>query len=510
MAASKNSSKSSTKKKGNELSPKNPLVDELRGTEFVKNPLIYSQIYGDFTPMQTNVMVELVNTLQNKINDYLAQRHYQEGRNLTLFSPEETNSGAVTFTIPIKDLGVSPNAYNDLEEACYRLLKLDMVYRTTDEQTGQESLVMTNIFSKIKFPTSDINKEGIRYGYAGGHRRTGMLEISMLSENVSKVFDMRRGYVEHVRHIVSYCHRKQSPRVYIYLSKWKHVGHKIVSFTDFKEYLGLLKYNAKRTEIVQNKYEKFSTFCTMVLNPIRDELNQLAAENRIDFSFDYEPRYLNGRKKGDPESLIFNIKLSGMGQARRDRSQGRQTMKDLERILVTEYHLTETDLASIRALIRDGMIQPLRKEIEALRARVDMYKPRSERAYVTQCLRNFLRSLAAKMEEEGATIVEEDSMEEIVESEDEKTKAPKLTEMDLNSWNLFTSMVRETIGDQLFDTYFVDSNIYSFENDTLVMTVPTKFVMQYIEEHLLPQVRDALEAAFGDGCRLQYLVQRPS
>ena len=56
--------------KGLELNPRNELIKELADTEWVKNPLIYSQISGDFTPMQTNVMVELVNTLQDKINDY--------------------------------------------------------------------------------------------------------------------------------------------------------------------------------------------------------------------------------------------------------------------------------------------------------------------------------------------------------------------------------------------------------------------------------------------------------
>ena len=36
------------------------------------------------------------------------------------------------------------------------------------------------------------------------------------------------------------------------------------------------------------------------------------------------------------------------------------------------------------------------------------------------------------------------------------------------------------------------------------MTVPTHYVMEYIEHNLLPQVKDALEAAFGDGCSLRY------
>ena len=165
------------KKKVAEFNPKNELVRELKDSEFVKNPLVYSQIRGDFTPMQTNVMVELVNTLQDKINEYLQQRKRAEHIMPTLFSQEEMSGGSVTFTIPIKELGVSPNSYNELEQACYKLLKLDVVYSTKDDETGEESIVMANIFSKIKFPTSDVSKEGIKYNYAGGKRKIGRAHV---------------------------------------------------------------------------------------------------------------------------------------------------------------------------------------------------------------------------------------------------------------------------------------------------------------------------------------------
>ena len=76
------------KKKVPDFNPKNELVRELKDSEFVKNPLVYSQIRGDFTPMQTNVMVELVNTLQEKINEYLQQRKRTDVASPWLFSQE--------------------------------------------------------------------------------------------------------------------------------------------------------------------------------------------------------------------------------------------------------------------------------------------------------------------------------------------------------------------------------------------------------------------------------------
>lgn len=485
---------------GPELNPRNELIKELVDTEWVKNPLIYSQISGDFTPMQTNVMVELVNTLQDKINDYLKVRRTNTSQQLTLFTPEEMSAGEVKFTIPIKELGVTPNAYDELEKACYKLLKLDMVYRTKDTMSGVESVVMANIFSKIKFPTSDVSREGIKYNYAGGKRRTGFLEIYMLSDNVSKVFDMRRGYVEHVRHIVSFCHRRQSPRVYIYLSRWKRVGHKTVNFLEFKEYLGLLRYNAKRTEVVQNKYPKFAMFCSMVMDPIRDEMNALAAANKIDFFFDYVPNYSNGKKRGDPESITFNIHLSEMGQYRKESSQNHQSRTAMEEILRTEYCLTEADLGAIRELLKKSMIPYFQREVEGMKQKVETFKPRSVRAYVTQCLKNYLRQLALTMPE----ACEEVPMEsEVAEPMEEFTK-PRLTEDDLACWNLFTQMVQETIGEQQYHTWFSESTLYSVEKENVTIEVPTHLVAEHIESHLLAEVRDALYAAFGEGCKLQY------
>ena len=490
------------KKKVPDFNPKNELVRELKDSEFVKNPLVYSQIRGDFTPMQTNVMVELVNTLQEKINEYLQQRKRTDVASPWLFSQEEMSGGSVTFTIPIKELGVSPNSYNELEQACYKLLKLDVVYTTKDDNTGEESIVMANIFSKIKFPTSDVSKEGIRYNYAGGKRRTGQLQISMLSENVSKVFDMRRGYVEHVRHIVSFCRKRQSPRVYIYLSKWKHVGRKSVNYMEFKEYLGLLRYNAKRTEVVQNKYEKFATFCAMVLNPIRDELNTLAEQNKIDFSFDYTPRYPVGKTKGDPDSIVFNIHLFGMGRARREQRQGIASRADLDQVLQTEYGLTVTDLMSLRELTTDAMLPMLQAEVKAMREKIETYHPRSVRAYVVQSLRNFLRQLAAQMPEEP---------EEAVVIEDTCTNGEpeevRVSEEDRSMWELFLSMVKETISEDDYFKWFSETDIYNYRDHCLTMTVPTRYVMDYIEQNLLSQVRDALDAAFGDGCSLKYRIE---
>lgn len=490
-------------KKSTSLNPANELVKELADTEFIKNPLVFSQISGDFTPMQTNLMVEMIGSLQSRIDDYLRQSKKDDEIAPMLFTREELTGGVMKFSIPMRELGVSPKSYQELEDACYRLLKMNMTYRVRDEVTGEDKKVMANIFSRIEFPTSEITREGTRYQYRGGQRRTGVVDIHLLTENVQQVFDMRRGYVEQVRHIVSFCHRKQSPRVYIYLCRWKGVGHKVVNYLEFKEFLGLLQYSQNRKDIIVNKYDKFSMFTKMVLNPIRDELNQLAEENKIDFSFDYQPVYTKGKKKGDPESLLFEIHLSKMGQSRKDKSAGRRKRSDIEEVLKTEFSLTDTDIISLREMITDDrMLTPLLHELDNMRQKVELYKPMSVKAYVTQSLRNFLRKLSLTLEPiEEAEVVQTDKVQE-----DPETLRPVLTDSQLNAWNLFIDVMRDTIGDKETDTWFSMTELWDFKDNMVTIKIPDPMVAQHIEENLLDDVRLALEAAFGDGVRLQYKV----
>ena len=189
--------------------------------------------------------------------------------------------------------------------------------------------------------------------------------------------------------------------------------------------------------------------------------------------------------------------LSGMGQARKKQRQGYASRADLEQVLQTEYGLTPTDLMSLRELTTDAMLPALQAEVKELKEKIEKFKPRGVRAYVVQCLRNFLRQLATQM-----PVEEEVDDADIVE--DIKPSKPLLTEDDLNMWNLFLQMVQDTITEDQYFKWFSETNIYSFENNCLTMTVPTRFVMEYIEQNLLPQVKDALEAAFGDGCNLRY------
>ena len=179
---------------------KNEMVREVQQSELIKNPVIYSQLHGDYTLMQQQVMWGLTAQLQDRIDTYLDQK--RKGMEPTgLFVKEDFDEGYITFNIPLSDLAIRPDAYDELEQACQRLLDMKQVYE--DPSTG--NFVMNNIFYGIEIPKSDYKDK----------RRKNYIEVKMIAAQVKDVFSMTHGYTEHMRRIVDRCKRRRKTIDYI-------------------------------------------------------------------------------------------------------------------------------------------------------------------------------------------------------------------------------------------------------------------------------------------------------
>lgn len=65
------------KKKKNEnlvMKGDNGLIAELAEAKWVKQPVIYTLLSGDFSLMQMNIIIGISNELQDRINDYLNRK----------------------------------------------------------------------------------------------------------------------------------------------------------------------------------------------------------------------------------------------------------------------------------------------------------------------------------------------------------------------------------------------------------------------------------------------------
>ena len=274
------------------------IAQELEKTEWMKNPMIYSQVSADMTLMQREIIISVAASLQDRIGEYL-QRRRMGSSDLSLFSEEELNRDVYEIRISTKELNVRPDAYDELDAACDSLSKMNFSYTSYNEKELCYEKHYTSLFSDISFPIEN-------------NRRQGYIKVQMLTQNMKALFDMRNGYVEHLRRIVPLCRKKNTPPLYIYLSKYKNFGHKLIPFTDLKGYLNDYEFDGTG-KLVKDKNPKFNQFCLRVLDPVKTEMDKLASEGKLDFTFTYEARYKNGARRGNPDSMLFKIVMSDMG-----------------------------------------------------------------------------------------------------------------------------------------------------------------------------------------------------
>ena len=239
------------KKKGPSIvSTTNELVQTFSGNrdlDFILNPVSYTQIRGNFSLVQTNLMIAIIAQLQDRIREQLSM-----GEGTFLFKPEDLSGNLLNFEIPLRELGISPKKYGELEAACEALLHVDMSYKRYDEYERVEYNVKQNIFHKIEFPTAELNAEGERVAYKSGQRRKGVIKIQMVDESAREILNLRKGYTRHLKGITSLCRSPRTPRLYIYLSAWRKIGSCTVNYIDLKEFFGVLTFSKDRKGITEN------------------------------------------------------------------------------------------------------------------------------------------------------------------------------------------------------------------------------------------------------------------
>lgn len=285
------------------VNPKNQLIQQLEGSDYIKNPLVYSQIRGDFSLLQTNVLVAIAATMQDRINS-----KFQGGKLGPLFTKEELSHGKITFEVPLNSLGVKTKEYASVHESCKALTKLDMTYTYTDVASGERRTKTSVIFTDVDVPTYTTS--------TGQQRRVGNIKIDMNASVAEQIFNTSSAYVEHLEGIVKLCRSPRTPRLYVYLSAWKQQRICTFNYLALKEFLGIVTYSKDRQKILQDKCSTWAVFHRDVLDPAKRELKRLSDQGKVDFSFEYEPVYHNGRTRGNPDSVRFMLYPSPVSVAK--------------------------------------------------------------------------------------------------------------------------------------------------------------------------------------------------
>lgn len=476
----------------------NSLIKELSSVEFIKQPYLYAMVGADFSLYQRSIMIEIVKSMQDRINEFLKNKR-ADGQ-MSLFPKDLSDDQIVTFRISASSIGVSPRDYVYLDEACKNLMEMNISYYDYD-QMGRKMRTYAHLFSTIKMPVTPVS------GSKEKEKRMNYVEARMDAKILKYLCDLGngKGYLDHIYRIARICKRKRTPSIYIYLSRWKDFPKKAVEYVELKKFLGVItleeeKVNGKMVKTEKDKYPKFSKFCKEVMDPIREDLDRMARENLVDFTFDYEPVYKGAAKRGNPDEILFNIKLSELGEEMSRKRRQQKLPADIWDLLRSEYKLTETDVRMLTDMLPDELMNEFRSEVLALRDRMNRYKVNNPKSYVVTSLKNFIIQHTPEAKE-----AKED------ERVGEKKEAPHtkpISEEDKNRWQAFMELLQGSVSVNEFKTWLSSLEFVSLKGDEVTVSVPAAYVATYIDEKLNIPFIQALNAVYGENVKLLYEVRK--
>lgn len=303
---------------------------DLHNERWINTPFAYTKFGADFSLLQQDIMLKVSDHLQ----DYISQ-FFEEKRNegdivpKSLFSDYLLQEGIPPIRINLSDLSVGKTNYglvSRMEEdengmtvlkgAIESIRTLGIRRKYIDEKTGKHRVKLINIFSSVDIPNfSHVDKdtgETVESRY-----RAGYIDLKINTEVAAHVFDMSKGYVNHIKQIASYSTKRSAPRVYLLLMHYYGLGNRRIKIPlmELKEYTGNVVRN-EEGEIIQVQYPKFSQYKQRVLDPAKEDVDKMAYENKSDITFTYRPIYRGTKQRGDPESVEFVIELSRLGEQR--------------------------------------------------------------------------------------------------------------------------------------------------------------------------------------------------
>ena len=285
--------------------------------DWLYNPVVWSQISGDFTMLQQRILAGILDEMQDKILRSINDKDDSK-RFPMLFSEEEMNGDSTTIEISPKKFGINPEHYDYLDEAlkdlAYKRMGFPKAYK------DKMNYVIAPLFARLELPV-------------GERRRTGKVKVVMLNENLRDFLSMDKGYTEYLSRITQISKKVRTPRIYTFLASFKDAGHKKVDYKDFCKFLGIDDETARNDrlnkindqlnnkEITQkeanerlealakweNPFRKWNKVKSQIIDPAKAELDLFSNNNQIDITFEYEALYEGDKKRGNPSHIQFTI-----------------------------------------------------------------------------------------------------------------------------------------------------------------------------------------------------------
>lgn len=376
-----------------------------QGAVWIKQPVPLSLLNGKFSKYQIVCISEIMDALQVKVEEALKKANWSEKKPLLIFP---TDKPIAEFTIPLSSMSVPPNRYDMLIEAAYTLARMPITQFISGTEEGFGTLRFLNIFNYLEIPlVTTVN---------GKKKYRKELKVGIYTNAVQPLLDVSH-YNSYLKSVLMECDSTYSSRLYIFLTVYRDFGLWEVSYSRFRVMLGLdeisnVKINVKQavydaSDLTIVEFPKYSDVKRKVLDVAEKELKKLAAADKIDCYFDYEPIYRSGQKRGNPEKLRFNIHLTSMGKKRHEASEAYLKWLETEAILKNELELGSTDVGRLRnAIDSDVLMREFARKVRNLATFLadPKHEVQSRAAYSISVLKDWLKDWKKKGEEEKKAV----------------------------------------------------------------------------------------------------------
>lgn len=498
------------------------IVQDFRRSDWLYNPVIYTQISGDFTLMQQRVFIGVVEKLQDRIMESIDLQK-QTKQWPMLFSKEEMGEN-IDIRIDARSLGVTPERYPELKQALEQLMGMKFGYVKHRGKTTTYEMGVLFHYIAMDIPDELVRRKGEMVPRT---RSTGKIRIKMDKDNVNNFLSMAGGYTMHLARIAQICKKKRTPRIYIFLSFYRDSPQgKSFDYKDFCAFLGIdddsyvancierLSKQLKNEEITKtefaerraaiketdNPFHKYNKVKSLVLEPSKKELDELCQQGQVDFTFTYEAVYENGRKKGNPDKIMFHMEKGRMGLERDRVVKEHNQQQYLMNKLVERYE--GLDIFELMPLVRrvpTNKFEAFRdyclKELPVLFEKAHRDRPAN---YVLTVIENWILALEKEQQEQ--------------EQQEQEARMQEIQEEAKVRWEGCRKIILQKVTNDESIRIFRSLRFEKFDlkEHALVLQVESRDDFDWLEQEVV--IKQLLEPAigkyFGKDSKLLYRIMK--
>ncbi len=325
-------------------------------------PIAVTMMRHDYSLIQVRILVSIVESLQSILHGILNNKRSPQ---LDLFKTNELDEdGRMPIKLPFKELGVDPNHYPQLRTSLKMLaaIPVEIPYKTSE---GRKYTKATNLCDVYIPEDRSYNKYAIL-----------KLDQSVAERLVSLDF----GYHRLGKQIVFACKNRYTQRIYMFIESWVDKGRTVIKTLEFRKMLRL-----------ENNYKKFSDFCRRVLDPAKQELQELADKGFCDCCFDYEKKYDHGQRGGEPDELVFQIYRAKNKMDAQLEQMNEMQRRQFQQMLIQYFDFTQPNAKDMAERITAELYPLAMQKLMDLRQRFNTTYVKDKAAYTFKSLDQMIK-----------------------------------------------------------------------------------------------------------------------